>query len=109
LGEFIALRVLIVGYVWPEPNSSAAGRRMLSLISALQSNGGEVHFVSAAVKGDHSVDLSALGVCAQPVALNCDSFDDYIGELRPELVIFDRFLNNLLGGWTGLVLRPCAF
>ncbi len=101
----MALRVLIIGYVWPEPNSSAAGRRMLSLISALQSNGGDVYFVSAAVKGDHSVDLPALGVCARAAALNCDSFDAYIAELRPDLVIFDRFLMEEQFGWR--VDRAC--
>ncbi len=99
------MRVLIIGYVWPEPNSSAAGRRMLSLVSTLQSNGGEIHFVSAAAKGEHSVDLSELGVTARAVALNCDSFDSYVAELQPDVVVFDRFLMEEQFAWR--VDRSC--
>ena len=72
---------------------------MLSLVSALQANGGEIYFGSAAVKGEHSVDLAALGVSALEIALNCDSFDRYIAELQPDVVIFDRFLMEEQFGW----------
>jgi len=30
-------KLLIIGWVWPEPNSSAAGSRMLQLIQYFQS------------------------------------------------------------------------
>lgn len=93
------LRVLIIGCVWPEPNSSAAGRRMLSLLTALQSNGGEIYFVSAAAKGEHSVDLAATGVHVHGIVLNCDSFDTFVAELRPDVVVFDRFLTEEQFGW----------
>ena len=40
--------LLIIGFVWPEPNSSAAGSRMLQLIEQFQKQGFDVTFASAA-------------------------------------------------------------
>jgi hypothetical protein len=40
--------LLVVGYVWPEPNSSAAGSRMLSLLSMFREQGWTVIFASPA-------------------------------------------------------------
>jgi len=78
---------------------------MLELVSALQANGGEIHFASAAVLGEHSIDLAALDVSAVSIALNCDSFDSYIKDLQPTVVIFDRFLMEEQFGWR--VERSC--
>jgi hypothetical protein len=40
--------LLIIGFVWPEPNSSAAGGRMLQLISLFQKQGFAITFASPA-------------------------------------------------------------
>ncbi|MBL4798292.1 MAG: glycosyltransferase, partial [Oleispira sp.] len=42
------MQVLIIGYVWPEPNSSAAGSRMMQLISAMRGQDWQVTFASPA-------------------------------------------------------------
>ena len=51
-------KVLVIGYVWPEPNSSAAGTHMMSLLRAFRSEGWQVEFASPAQKTEHMVDLS---------------------------------------------------
>lgn len=99
------MRALIIGYVWPEPNSSAAGRRIVEIIAALQEQGAEVEFACAASKGEHSIDLGDLTVSTAAIALNCSSFDDYVTALQPDLVVFDRFVTEEQFGWR--VDRSC--
>jgi glycosyltransferase involved in cell wall biosynthesis len=93
------VRILAIGTVWPEPNSSAAGQHLLSLLTALQATGATVHFASSAQADAQSCDLEYLGFHTQAIALNCSSFDDYIAALQPDLVIFDRFLIEEQFSW----------
>lgn len=99
------MRVLMIGYVWPEPNSSAAGWRSLAVIESLQQMGAEVVFGCAAASSDQAVDLSELGVKAVPITLNCSSFDQLVAELKPALVVFDRFVCEEQFGWR--VAKAC--
>jgi hypothetical protein len=52
-------KLLIIGSVWPEPNSSAAGPGML--ISLFKENGFVVTFASPAMDSDFMVDLELEG------------------------------------------------
>jgi glycosyltransferase involved in cell wall biosynthesis len=91
--------LLVLGYVWPEPNSSAAGSHMLSLLTLFVQQGWHVTFASPAQQGEHRVDLTELGINEQTVALNCSSFDDFINQLNPNIVLFDRFMLEEQFGW----------
>ncbi|WP_348799364.1 glycosyltransferase [Flavobacterium adhaerens] len=91
--------LLIIGSVWPEPNSSAAGGRMLQLITEFQEQGFSIIFASAAMDSDFMVDLSVLKVIKKTITLNCSSFDDFIKELNPSVVLFDRFMIEEQFGW----------
>lgn len=91
--------VLIIGFVWPEPNSSAAGGRMVQLISILKKNGFNVTFASPAMDSEYMIDLESLGVIKKSIALNCSSFDVFIKELNPTIVLFDRFMIEEQFGW----------
>ncbi len=93
------MRALVIGYVWPEPKSSAAGTRMLELVQLLLHMGYQVTFASAAALSEHRFDLNALGVSEQSIALNCGSFDKFVRELQPSLVLFDRFFTEEQFGW----------
>lgn len=93
------MRALVIGYVWPEPASSAAGTRMLELVQLLVRMGYQVTFASAAVLSEHRFDLNTIGVAEQTIALNCSSFDEFVHELQPELVLFDRFFTEEQFGW----------
>lgn len=91
--------LVVVGYVWPEPNSSAAGYRMLSLLKLYLAQGWQVVFASAAEPGIHRYPLSELGVAEQQIALNDSSFDNWIAALNPQAVLFDRFMLEEQFGW----------
>jgi len=91
--------VLIIGFVFPEPNSSAAGGRMVQLISIFVAQGFEVTFASPAMDSDYMVDLNSLGVAKKTIALNCSSFDVFVKELNPSIVLFDRFMIEEQFGW----------
>jgi hypothetical protein len=91
--------VLIIGFVWPEPNSSAAGGRMVQLMSIFKEQGFDVTFASPAMDSDYMIDLESLGVVKKSIALNCSSFDVFVKELNPTIVLFDRFMMEEQFGW----------
>lgn len=92
-------RLLIIGFVWPEPNSSAAGGRMMQLITLFKKQGFAITFCSPAQDSDFMVDLADYDVDKVSVALNDPSFDTYIKELQPHVVVFDRFMIEEQFGW----------
>lgn len=92
-------KLLIIGFVWPEPQSSAAGSRMLQLIEQFQNQGFDVIFASAAKTSNNTFDVSKLDVATQEILLNDSSFDDFILELKPDVVMFDRFMTEEQYGW----------
>lgn len=91
--------VLVVGYVWPEPRSSAAGSRMHELLTLFRGQGWHVTFASAAALSEHRADLSALGIPEIAITLNCDSFDALVAEMQPDMVLFDRFFTEEQFAW----------
>jgi glycosyltransferase involved in cell wall biosynthesis len=92
-------KVLVIGYVWPEPNSSAAGYQMLAILRAYRQQGWEVAFATPAQPTDHMIDLTAEGVTSCEIVLNSDSFDAYLSEYQPTIVHFDRFMMEEQFGW----------
>lgn len=92
-------KVLVIGYVWPEPNSSAAGTHMMSLLNAFRAQNWDVEFATPAQRTDHTVNLDDFGITSQSIALNCDSFDEYVKAYNPDIVMFDRFMMEEQFGW----------
>jgi glycosyltransferase involved in cell wall biosynthesis len=92
-------RILIIGYVWPEPHSSAAGSHMMSILRCYQAQGWEVTFATPAQESAHAIDLEKEGIKAKSITLNCDSFDYYIKTYQPNIVHFDRFMMEEQFGW----------
>lgn len=92
-------KLLLLAKNWPEPNSTAAGRRTLDLLTIFLNQGYQVHVASAAENTPFQADLSKLGICCHKVLLNDASFDSWITELSPTEVIFDRFVTEEQFGW----------
>ena len=92
-------QLLIIGYVWVEPNSSAAGSRMLQLIELFLKNNYKITFASPAQKGEKAFQLTDIGVDEVFIALNSASFDTFIENLNPAIVLFDRFMMEEQFGW----------
>ncbi|ETI62446.1 glycosyltransferase [Marinomonas profundimaris] len=93
------MHLLVIGYVWPEPNSSAAGSRMMQLLNCFHKNQWQVSFASPAQKTEHMADLSQLNIQAEHIELNNASFDHYIADKKPDIVMFDRFMMEEQFGW----------
>jgi len=100
--------ILVIGFVWPEPNSSAAGTRMEQLLILFKQWGWKVTFATPAMESDFMIDLSAIGVEKKAIKLNCSSFDEFIRELNPSMVFFDRFLMEEQFGWRVAEFCPNA-
>jgi glycosyltransferase involved in cell wall biosynthesis len=92
-------QLLIIGFVWPEPKSSAAGSRMMHLIEIFQSKAYEITFATSCAKSDNAFDLESIGVTTKAITLNDSSFDVFIKELDPDIVLFDRFMIEEQYGW----------
>jgi glycosyltransferase involved in cell wall biosynthesis len=92
-------QLVIIGSVWPEPQSTAAGSRMLQLISLFQEQGYDVTFMCSASQSDFSYDLSQISVRTQSIELNNVSFDLEIAKINPSIVLFDRFMIEEQYGW----------
>lgn len=92
-------KLLIIGYVWPEPNSSAAGSRMLQLIELFLSYNYTITFASPCAKSDKAFNLETIGVKQVAIELNNVSFDVFVKTLDPQIVLFDRFMMEEQFGW----------
>jgi O-antigen biosynthesis protein len=101
-------KLLIIGYVWPEPNSSAAGTRMLELIQLFLKNAWQITFASAAALSEHRANLQAIGVDEKTIQLNDSSFNVFVKDLQPDAVLFDRFFTEEQFGWRIEQVCPSA-
>ena len=100
--------ILVIGFVWPEPNSSAAGTRMEQLLVLFKQWGWKVTYATPAMESDFMIDLGAIGVEKKAIKLNCSSFDAFVQELNPTMVFFDRFLMEEQFGWRVAEFCPKA-
>lgn len=93
------MRLLVLGHTWPETTTTAAGGRMLQLIGLFKQAGYEIHFASTSETGTYAEDLNKLSVRSHTIQLNDSSFDKWIEQLQPTVVIFDRFMTEEQFGW----------
>ncbi|AZJ36798.1 glycosyltransferase [Tenacibaculum singaporense] len=91
-------QLLIIGYVWIE-KTTGAGNRMLQLLNVFKNQNYTITFATSAQKTENSLSLIELGVQEQSIELNSSSFDDFVKELQPDVVLFDRFMMEEQFGW----------
>lgn len=101
-------QLLIIAFVWPEPNSTAAGNRMMQLIHFFLEQEYQITVASTAVESEHSADLNDLGVEKVSITLNHSSFNEFAVDLNPQIVLFDRFLTEEQFGWRVAEFAPKA-
>ncbi len=93
------IRVLMIGSVWPEPGSSGAGLRMMELMQLFIRQHWQVRFACTAAESEHMADLDELGIQRQEILINDSSFDVFLEDYRPDMVVFDRFPIEEQFGW----------
>lgn len=101
-------KIVIIGLVWPEPQSSAAGSRMIQLIKFFLDKNFNITFCSAASNSPYQANLITLGVRCVPIQLNDDSFDEFIINESPDFVVFDRYITEEQFGWRVAASCPQA-
>ncbi len=99
-------KVLLIGLVWPEPDATAAGVRTMQILQLFIDLGYQVTFATTASRTPYSADLDELGVAAETISLNHQSFDDFIEALEPDIVVFDRYLTEEHFGWRVAKMIP---
>jgi len=102
----MSVRLAYIGNIWPEPESSAAGVRTIGLLKTFLSAGWKVSFL-----GPRPGRLSGFSVEEIPsfeVEPNDPGFDRLIGELSPDVVLFDRFHIEERFGWRVETVCPRA-
>ncbi len=100
--------LLVIGCHWPEPNATAAGVRLLQLLSFFKAQAYQITFVAAMPENVHVGALQDLGIQTRSIALNSSSFDLFITELNPDVALFDRFITEEQFGWRVAVNCPDA-
>lgn len=102
------MKILWIAFVWPEPNSSAAGFRTLHMMLALRNAGHSVHVASPCRTNGHREALEQLGFPTSAQRANTSQFDEFIAELAPDVVVFDRFMLEEQFGWRVRARAPEA-
>ena len=91
--------LLIIGFNFPEPNSSAAGSRMMQLIKLFQNNNWKITFATPAQNTKYAENLEELGIAVKNIFPNDEKADEFFKKTNPDAVIFDRFMIEEQFGW----------
>ena len=86
--------LVIIGLVLPEPQSTAAGTRMLQLIDIFKEQNYRITFLTSAGNEEFSEKIPF-----EKIEINDSRFDETIKKLNPDIVLFDRFLTEEQFGW----------
>lgn len=92
-------KILVIGKTFPEPSTTAAGIRMMDLLALFLKEGYKITFASTASISEHSADLQNLGISLAHIRLNDTSFDVFVQELAPNIVLYDRFTSEEQFSW----------
>lgn len=93
------MKLLIIGHTFPEPATTAAGERMMQLIDLFLEDEYQITFATTASGSEHSTDLTKRNIVVEMIQLNDPSFDVFVSELDPAVVVFDRYLTEEQFGW----------
>ena len=72
---------------------------MMQLISLFQEAGYTITFASTASKTEYSETLHHREITTRTILLNDASFDFFVTELNPSIVLFDRYITEEQFGW----------
>lgn len=72
---------------------------MMQLISLFQEAGYTITFASTASKTEYSETLQHREITTRTILLNDASFDSFVTELNPSIVLFDRYITEEQFGW----------
>ncbi len=100
--------LVIIGMVIPEPNSTAAGKRMLQLIDFFSQANYRISFLTAAGNVEFSFNLKELNINLITIEINSPNFETILQGLQPDVVLYDRFVTEEQFGWKVAEICPNA-
>ena len=93
------MNILWIAFVWPEPDSSAAGTRTQQLLLTLQKQGYPVTVLSPCQDNKYRTALEQQGFRCYQCPPNDARFDSLLKEINPQVVFFDRFMVEEQFSW----------
>lgn len=72
---------------------------MMQLLELFQEENYDITFSSTAAISERTANLEAQHISIKSILLNDVSFDEFIKELNPEIVLFDRYVTEEQFGW----------
>ena len=72
---------------------------MQTLMEVFTDMGWHITYSSPAALSEHMLPLHKMGIDQAEIHLNCDSFNEFVRELSPDAVVFDRFMMEEQFGW----------
>lgn len=99
-------KLLVIGLVYPQPNTTAAGWRMQQILELFKKENWEIHYWFT----NHNESMMTLKEIdhALCVEVNQSSVDGLLNDLQPNVVIFDRFVAEEQFGWRVREVCPDA-
>ncbi|MEJ6547671.1 MAG: glycosyltransferase [Flavobacteriaceae bacterium] len=101
-------KLLCISTVWPEANATAAGTRLLGVLEFFKSDGYQIYIAATSTDEKLRTAIQELDFTTERILLNSSSFDHYVRNLSPEIVLFDRFISEEQFGWRVRELIPNA-
>jgi glycosyltransferase involved in cell wall biosynthesis len=92
-------KLFVIALVWPEPNATAAGIRLLQLLDIFKQMNFSICFGATSSFNKSSEALEKMGIEVYCIESNAKSFDDLLRDLHPDMVLFDRFIAEEQFGW----------
>ena len=80
---------------------------MMQIIQVFKNEGYKITFASPCAKSDNAFNLTTIEIDQVAIELNNTSFDAFITELNPDVVLFDRFMMEEQFGWR--VVENCPY
>jgi len=72
---------------------------MMQLLHMFLRNQWHVTFASSAADSEFAEDITSLGIDKVSIELNNSSFDQFVKDVQPQVVVFDRFMSEEQYGW----------
>lgn len=72
---------------------------MLQLLESLMLGGYQICFACAAKPSPYAEDLESMGIAVCPIKLNHPSFNTFLQSIKPDIVLYDRFMTEEQFGW----------
>lgn len=101
-------KLLVIGAVFPEPVSSAAGTKMMQWLSFFHRNNYQIAYASTSPESEFSADLSPFVSEQRVIKVNDDTFSDFILRYVPDIVLYDRFMVEEQFSWRVREALPSA-